>query len=237
MKLVENDTEAFTAPHRGLWTQIREDWDTHDRDWSLAGFRALAVYRLGVWRMNIRSGWLRKPVSLVYNFLFRYVRNHYGIELPYTARIGRRVLIAHQGTIVLHERAEVGDDCIIRHGVTLGAPSHRRSHDAPRLGRGVHVGAGAMILGKITIGDYAAIGANAVVTNDVPAQAKVLAAPSQIIPIHQDDSIECDSANCRLRSTTGVSASISVMIVLLNHWQRHELNNFADTASQMASFV
>src|SRR5687768_14037909 len=80
----------------GLRTQIREDWITHGRDSSLAGFRALAVYRLGVWRMGIRSALLRKPVSVIYNFLYKHVRNHYGIELPYTAKIGRRVMIAHQ---------------------------------------------------------------------------------------------------------------------------------------------
>ena len=95
-----------------------------------------------------------------------------------------------------------------------------------------------MILGKITIGDYAAVGANAVVTHDVPPQAKVLAAPSRIILVHQEDSIEqCDSDNCRLRSSTGVSAPISVFLVLLDQWQRHALNHLADTASQMASIV
>ena len=148
----------------------------------MPGFRALAVYRFGVWRMRIRNALLRKPCSVLYGVLYRYARNHYGIELPYTATIGRRVMFAHQGTIVLHESAVIGDDCIIRHGVTLGAASHRKSHDAPRLGNGVHVGAGAMILGKITIGDNAAIGANAVVVCDVPAGARVVAAASIIIP-------------------------------------------------------
>ena len=219
----------------GLWALIREDWDTHDRDWTLAGFRALAVYRLGVWRMGIRSTWLRKPMSFIYNILFRHVRNHYGIELPYTARIGRRVLIAHQGTIVLHEHAEVGDECIIRHGVTLGAPSHRRSHDAPRLGKGVQVGAGAMILGDIEIGDYAAIGANAVVTSNIPPGAKVLVAPSRIIPRAQEDVDECDTSRERLRATFRASGSFPVFFVLLDQWQRHELNEIAATASQVAT--
>ncbi len=168
----------------GLRAQITEDWEVHGRDWTLPGFRAVAVHRFGVWRMGIKNRWLRAPCSILYNFLYRYVRNHYGIELLYTVKVGRRLMIGHQGTIVFHENSQVGDDCIIRHGVTLGAGSHKRSHDAPRLGNRVQIGAGAMILGPITIGDGAAIGANAVVTSDVPPGAKVIVAPAQIVPRH-----------------------------------------------------
>ena len=171
-----------TVQRLGLWAQIREDWETNGRDWTRPGFRALAVHRFGVWRMGIKSSLLRKPLSLLYRMLYRYVRNHYSIELFYTVKVGRRVVIGHQGAIVFHEHAEIGDDCLIRHGVTLGAPSQRRSHEAPRLGRGVQVGAGAMILGNITVGDYAAIGANAVVTTNVPPYAKAVAAPARIVP-------------------------------------------------------
>src|SRR5829696_1868328 len=85
-----------------LFAQIREDWIAHGRDWTRPGFRAVAIHRLGNWRMRIGNPILRAPFSVVYRRMFRYVRNHYGIELPYSAVLGRRVVIEHQGAIVIH---------------------------------------------------------------------------------------------------------------------------------------
>ncbi|MCL4215503.1 MAG: serine acetyltransferase [Candidatus Hydrogenedentes bacterium] len=164
----------------GLWRQIREDWIAHGRDWSKPGFRAMAVYRFGVWRMGVRPKLLRAPLSLMYRWKFRYVRNHYGIELPYSAKVGRRVVIEHQGAIVIHGASVIGDECIIRQGVTLGNKRIDRPDEAPVLGARVNVGAGAKILGAVTIGDDAQIGANAVVLIDVPAGASALGVPATI---------------------------------------------------------
>ena len=166
----------------GLWRQIREDWVAHGRDWSKPGFRAMAVYRFGVWRMGVRPKLLRAPLSLLYRMKFRYMRNHYGIELPYSAKVGRRVVIEHQGAIVIHGASVIGDDCIIRQGVTLGNKRIDRPDEAPVLGARVNVGAGAKILGAVTIGDDAQIGANAVVLIDVPAGASALGVPARIRP-------------------------------------------------------
>ncbi len=165
---------------RDLGRQIREDWVAHGRDWTKPGFRAVAVHRFGVWRMGIRSQLLRAPLSVLYHALFRYVRNHYGIELPYSARLGRRVIIEHGGAIVVHGDAVIGDDCIIRQGVTLGNRTLDRPYDAPRLGCRVNVGAGAKLLGAVTIGDDAQIGANAVVLADVPPGATAVGIPAQV---------------------------------------------------------
>jgi serine O-acetyltransferase len=159
---------------------LREDYRTHGRDWTKPGFRAVAVYRLGVWRMSIRSKLVRAPFSVVYRWMFRYVRNHYGIELPYSARIGRRVVIEHQSGIVIHGNCVIGDDCYIRQGCTLGNRTLEAVHDAPVLGKGANVGAGAKVLGKVRIGDGAAIGANAVVFKDVPAGAIAVGVPAVI---------------------------------------------------------
>jgi serine O-acetyltransferase len=166
----------------GFLAQVCEDWRCNGRDWTRPGFRALAVHRFGVWRMSLKPRIVRMPFSFLYNRLYRYVRNHYSIELYYTVTVGRRVVIGHQGAIVVHDRAEIGDECVIRQGVTLGASSHRRAWEAPKLGKRVQVGAGAMILGDINIGDGVAIGANVVVTCDVPPMAKVLSAPARIVP-------------------------------------------------------
>src|SRR3954463_2322866 len=91
----------------GLLAQIREDWIAHGRDWTKPGFRAVAVHRFGVWRMGVQPKLLRAPCSMLYRFLFRHVRNRYGIELPYSAKLGRRVIIEHQSCIVIH------GDCVI----------------------------------------------------------------------------------------------------------------------------
>jgi serine O-acetyltransferase len=163
-----------------LLQQIREDYAAHGRDWTKPGFRAVAVHRLGVWRMNVKPKILRAPLSILYRMCFRHIRNHYGIELPYSVTLGRRVIIEHQGAIVIHGHSVIGDDCVIRQGVTLGNRRLDAPLDAPTLGNRVNVGAGAKILGKVHIGDDAVIGANAVVLSDVPPGALALGVPATI---------------------------------------------------------
>lgn len=165
----------------GLWALWQEDFVAHDRDWFRPGFRAVAVQRFGVWRSGIRSRLLRAPLSLLYNWLYRRMCVRYGIELPYTVRLGRRVSFEHQGGIVIRGDSAIGDECVIRQGVTLGL--RRIGEDAaPVLGRRVDVGAGAKILGAIRVGDGACIGANAVVLQDVPDGMTAVGIPARILP-------------------------------------------------------
>lgn len=166
-----------------FWQQIREDWLRNGRDWTKPGFRALAVHRFGTWRMTLRWRLIRAPLSCLYRLGFRYVRNHYGIELPYGTSIGRRLLIAHQSGIVIHRNTVIGDDCLIRQNVTIGSASNDRTHEAPTLGNRVEVGAGACLLGNITIGDDVRIGPNAVVMTDVPSDSAVFGDPARILPL------------------------------------------------------
>ena len=164
---------------RELLDLVHEDWVAHGRDWTKPGFRALAVHRFGNWRMTVEPKLARAPFSILYRALFRHARNVYGIELPYTASIGRRVVIEHQGDIVIHGRAVLGDECIIRQGVTLGNRRLDGPADAPILGSNVNVGAGAKILGAVRIGNGATIGANSVVCDDVPEQSTVVGIPAR----------------------------------------------------------
>ncbi len=167
---------------RGLWQQIQEDWIANGQVLT-PGFQALALYRFGVWRMGLPTP-LRKMATAIYGVLFAFVRNFYGIELVYTTRVGRRVVIAHQGNVVIHGNSEIGDDCLIRQNVTIGAARHDRvSEEAPKLGHGVQVGAGAVIMGKVRIGDGVRVGPNAVVMTNVPAGATVFATPARIIEL------------------------------------------------------
>lgn len=163
-----------------LFRTIAEDYDTNGRDWTRPGFRSIAVHRFGTWCMSIRWKLVRGPVGLLYRSMYRFCRNIYGIELPSTVRLGRRVTIEHQGGIVIHGNAVIGDGCIIRQNCTLGMRSLDRRDEAPILGRNVNVGAGAAILGRIRIGDNAEIGANAVVIDDVPAGALAIGSPAEI---------------------------------------------------------
>lgn len=169
--------------HRpSLLTLIWEDLVTNYRRPLAPGFQALALHRYGSWCMTLH-GPRRFITLIVHRLLQLLVRNLYGIELPATARIGRRVIIAHQSGIVVHPEAEIGDGCVIRHNVTIGARHRtaRSGRQAPILGRDVELGVGAVLIGPIRIGDGVKVGPNAVVMTDVPAGAVVRVEPPQII--------------------------------------------------------
>jgi serine O-acetyltransferase len=168
-----------------LWQLVAEDYVAHGCEASRPGFQALLVYRFGVARMKVKPLLLRAPLSVLYRTLFRSVRNFYGIELPFTAQIGRRVIFEHQHGIVVHGATVIGDDCIIRQGVTLGIRTLDKLDDAPILGKKVNVGAGAKVIGNVRVGDGASIGANAVVLEDVPARALAVGVPARVVSIQE----------------------------------------------------
>src|SRR3954452_17164845 len=134
-----------------------------------------------LWRSGMR--WLARWLSHCSRFLT-------GIEIHPGARIGRRVFIDHGMGVVIGETAEVGDDCTLYHGVTLGGTTWMRGKRHPSVGNGVVIGAGAKLLGPISVGDRARIGSNAVVLKDVPADATALGVPARIIVDEQDKSRE-----------------------------------------------
>ena len=164
----------------GLIAEIAGDWAANDKDWTRPGLQALAVHRFGVWRMQIPVRALRLPFSVLYRVLSVGMRNLYGIELPYTAKIGKRLRIEHQGVVVVHTRAVIGDDCRLHQGVTLGAHEHNGVLGIPTLGNRVYVGANASIIGGVTVGDGAKVGAGAVVIKDVPPGATAVGVPAQV---------------------------------------------------------
>ncbi|GAA4334824.1 serine O-acetyltransferase [Pigmentiphaga soli] len=139
------------------------------------GVHALAMHRIahGCWQ----RGWL-----WLGRFVSHWARFLTGIEIHPGARIGRRVFIDHGFGVVIGETAEVGDDCTIYQGVTLGGTSlYKGTKRHPTLGRGVVVGAGAQVLGGFEVGDGARIGSNAVVVKPVPAGATVVGNPGRIV--------------------------------------------------------
>jgi serine O-acetyltransferase len=163
-----------------IWEQLREDFDANGRTVTKPGWHALIVHRFGAaWtRLPIP---LRLPLMLLYRLAFWFVRNVYGIELFYTTEVGRRLSLPHGGAIVIHPYTVIGDDCLIRQNVTIGAAVGSESHEAPKLGNRVSVGAGAAVLGKIQVGDDVRIGPNAVVMMNVPAGATVATPAPRIV--------------------------------------------------------
>jgi serine O-acetyltransferase len=127
---------------------------------------------------------LPRPIRFLffpfYRMAFRWVRNHYGIILYYTTQVGRRVVFANQGNISIHYGAVIGDDCIIRQNVTIGGVKNARN-EPPSIGNRVEIGAGAVIIGRIHIGDGVHIGPNAVVSQNLKSGAIAVAAPTRIL--------------------------------------------------------
>ena len=142
------------------------------------GFHAMLVHRLShrLWASGLK--WLARFVSQIGRWLT-------GIEIHPGARIGRRFFIDHGMGVVIGETSEIGDDCTLYHGVTLGGTSWNKGKRHPTLRNGVIVGAGAKILGPIEIGDGAKIGSNAVVVKAVPAGATAIGIPARIVESHE----------------------------------------------------
>jgi serine O-acetyltransferase len=125
--------------------------------------------------------WQHPEQRLAARILSQLTRFVTGVEIHPGATIGRRLFIDHAMGVVIGETAEVGDDVMLYHGVTLGGRSLAREKRHPTIEDGVSIGAGARILGPITVGRGAQIGANAVVVKDVPAGAVVVGVPGKII--------------------------------------------------------
>jgi len=162
-----------------MFDNIRADYHSHGRRWGSQGFWVMVVYRFGRWRYGIRPALIRKPFSLLYKILEKFVQVVTGIELPCEVLVGKNFVIDHFGGIVISGYTKFGDNCRIRTGVVVGLA---RVDDpcAPVFGDNVDIGAGAKVLGRITIGDNVAIGANAVVTRSVPSNSIAIGVPAKV---------------------------------------------------------
>lgn len=173
---------------RNVMTLLAEDFRTHGKAPTSPGFHALAVHRLAQFAREVPVPF-GPAFRLLTTACYVFVRNVYGIELPPQASIGRRVKISHQSGIVISGDAVIGDECRIRQNVTIGSrgkANPRTGRRKPVLGRRVYVGVGATILGGVTIGSDARIGANALVVEDVPAGGRVYAPLADIVPPQPD---------------------------------------------------
>jgi len=173
----------------GIWKTWREDvCCVFERDpaarsrlevlLAYPGVHALLLHRVShrLWRRGWRlSGRLISFAARMFT----------GIEIHPGAEIGRRFFIDHGTGVVIGETAQVGDDCTIYHGVTLGGTTWSQGKRHPTLGNGVMIGAGAKILGALDIGDNAMVGSNSVVIRDVPAGRTVVGIPAKVVRLKE----------------------------------------------------
>ena len=138
------------------------------------GFHALLMHRIAhklwVWKIPV----IPRIISTISRFLT-------GIDIHPGATIGRRFFIDHGMGVVIGETTQIGDDCLLYQGVTLGGTSSKKEKRHPTLGRGVVVGAGAKVLGNITLGNYSKVGAGSVVVDNVPEHATVVGIPGHVV--------------------------------------------------------
>lgn len=149
------------------------------------GLHAVILHRLNHSLWNFGLKWLSR-------WLAYFARWLTGIEIHPGATIGRRFFIDHGMGVVIGETAEIGDDCTLYHGVTLGGTSWKGGKRHPTLLNNVVVGAGAKVLGPITLSDGVRIGSNAVVTKNVDSHATVVGVPGRVIHHHDDEQIKRD---------------------------------------------
>ena len=174
------------------------------------GLHALTWHRWIVnplWRNGLR--WLARWLS-------HWGRWLTGIEIHPGATIGRRVFIDHGMGVVIGETAEIGDDCTLYHGVTLGGVKWEKVKRHPTLGRRVVIGAGAKVLGPILVGDGAKVGSNAVVVRDVPAGATAVGIPARIVT--EDDVLRREKQAAKIGfSAYAISADMNDPMVQAVH--------------------
>ena len=173
------------------------------------GFHALLFHRLAhrLWGWNLK--WMARFLSHIGRWLT-------GIEIHPGATIGRRFFIDHGMGVVIGETAQIGDDCTLYHGVTLGGTSWNKGKRHPTLADGVVVGAGAKILGPITIGRGAKIGSNAVVVKDVPECATAVGIPARILDDESKSTREESAAKMGF-SAYGIGADVNDPVVKAIH--------------------
>lgn len=185
--VIRSPTTTFHVTRKGVLVlqTLKQDIKTvFDRDpavrsipeiiFCYPGFHALLLYRLA------HALWVRKFRFLA-RFLSHLGRILTGIEIHPGARIGSGFFIDHGMGVVIGETAEIGDDCTLYHGVTLGGTSWAKEKRHPTLGNNIVVGAGAKVLGPFKVGDNSKIGANSVVVREVPENSTVVGIPGRVV--------------------------------------------------------
>jgi serine O-acetyltransferase len=195
--------DLLTGPtgRAGGWrARLSEDLETARRRDPAARTRAEVILAYpglhAIWAHRLTHRlWQRPGGRLTARLISQWTRSVTGIEIHPGAIIGRRFFIDHGMGVVIGETAEVGDDVMVYHDVTLGGRSLQKVKRHPTIGDGVVIGAGARVLGPVVVGAGAQIGANAVVVRDVPAGAVVVGVPGEVRTPKVDPSQDLDAVD------------------------------------------
>jgi serine O-acetyltransferase len=164
------------------------------------GLHAVWLHHISHFLWNLGLKWIARLMSMFARFLT-------GIEIHPGAKIGRRVFLDHGLGIVIGETTEIGDDCTIYQGVTLGGTSlYKGMKRHPTLGKGVVISAGAKVLGGFTVGDGARVGSNAVVLKEIPPGATAVGIPARVL--HPDLPQSADTKTKEYFSAYGVTPNV-----------------------------
>jgi serine O-acetyltransferase len=169
----------------GLLDLLLEDFRVYDRSVLDPGFWAVAVHRLGNARLDVKHKLVQLPLNVAYCTAAAGLNRLWGIDLPETVKLGRRVRIWHHGGVVLDARS-IGDDVHIRHNTTLGHGTAGQG-DGPVIGNRVEIGVGACVLGAVTVGDDCVIGANSVVLRDLPPASTAFGVPARPVNLKANE--------------------------------------------------
>lgn len=162
---------------------IREDFRTNDASLVHQGFWMLLIHRFGNWRMGVKPKILRMPLTILYRVLNKCTQIFFGMKLDYTVKVGRRVKLEHFGGMILGAR-EIGNDVILRQNTTFGIRAVDDLNAKPTIGNNVDIGAGAVIVGNVKIGDNCIIGANSLIFTDVAENSIMMGVPAKKIANH-----------------------------------------------------
>ena len=179
------------------------------------GFHALFYHRQAHWLYQHKHFFLARALS-------QFARHMTGIEIHPGAKIGKRLFIDHGMGIVIGETAEIGDDCLIYHGVTLGGTGKDHGKRHPTIGNNVLISCGAKVLGPFRVGDNARIASNAVVLSEVPEDATAVGIPAQIVRIagrvthYADDVDQTSVENPTLERLEALSQRVEFLEKLLD---------------------
>jgi len=206
----------------GLWEDAKNIRDKDPAARNVAeviilypGFHVLVTHKIAHFLYNHRCFFLARFVS-------QLARHLTGIEIHPGAKIGRRLVIDHGMGIVIGETAEIGDDCLIYHGVTLGGTGKDHGKRHPTIGNNVLISCGAKVLGPFRVGDNARIASNAVVLSEVPEDATAVGIPAQIVRIagrvthYADDVDQTSVENPTLERLEALSQRVEFLEKLLD---------------------
>ncbi len=145
------------------------------------GFRYTFFFRLCSYLNDGKDNLAKRVLFIVFREVLLHYAIKYGISIPYGTRVESGLYIGHYGGIVVNADSIIGKNCNLMHGVTIGQANRGERRGSPIIGDNVFIGAGAVLIGKIKVGNNVAIGTSAVVTTDIPDNAVVVGIPAKVI--------------------------------------------------------